>query len=264
MSISVCRPRGWPTARGGRVATSDPFRKLDADWAYLCRRHRDSTRVTRWARSEPELTDVGQLADVIPPRGVDRMPRFAALARLTASGDELAARALLQLLVPGLVLITTDLGNRDEVVSAVVSTAWLHIARIRAGVLRCRTPQFVWRSVRRDVIYAAHTAAHRREIPVASYPTVTHSEQREGAEPAMSLTADRSAEDTAWTEHLAVSDAIEAAGLSPLAARIVWETAHGGRDVATVARETHTTYPTAYRLRDRAFATLREVLTEAS
>jgi hypothetical protein len=220
--------------------------------------------VARWARSEPELTDVGQLADVIPPPGVDRTPRFGALVRLTAGGDELAARALLQLLVPGLVLITTDLGNRDEVASAVVSTAWLHIARIRAGVLRCRTPQFVWRSVRRDVIYASHTAARRRETPVGPYPAVTHSEGREGAEPAVSLTADRSAEDTAWTGRLAVSDAIEAAGLSPVAARIVWETAHGGRDVATIARETHTTYPTAYRLRDRAFATLREVLADAS
>jgi hypothetical protein len=118
MSISVCRPRGWPTARGDRIATTDPFRKLDVDWAYLCRRHRDSTRVTRWARSEPELTDLGQLADVIPPPGVDRTPRFAALVRLTAGGDELAARALLQLLVPGLVLITTDLGNRDGTASA--------------------------------------------------------------------------------------------------------------------------------------------------
>jgi hypothetical protein len=264
MSISVCRPHGWPRARRRPVPTSDPFRQLDVDWAYLCRRHRDSTKVARWARSEPELTDLGQLADVIPPPGVDRTPRFAALVRLTAAGDELAARALLQLLVPGLVLITTDLGNRDEVASAVVSTAWLHIARIRAGVLRCRTPQFVWRSVRRDVIYAAHTAAHRREIPAAPYLAVTHSEQREGAEPAVSLAADCSAEETAWTERLAVSDAIEAAGLSQVAARIVWETAHGGFDVATVARETHTTYPTAYRLRDRAFATLREVLTDAS
>jgi hypothetical protein len=86
-----------------RRTPSGPFDALDADWALLCRRHRHSTVVARWARQEPAVATATRLADVIPPPGVDRTATCRALARLTAAGDDLAGRALLQLLLPGLV-----------------------------------------------------------------------------------------------------------------------------------------------------------------
>lgn len=43
-----------------------------------------------------------RLGDVIPPPGVNRTPYCRAHARRSVAGDELATRALLQLLVPGL------------------------------------------------------------------------------------------------------------------------------------------------------------------
>jgi hypothetical protein len=80
-----------------------PFDALDAEWALLCRRHRRSSVVADWARQQPALASVARLGDAIPPAGADRRPYCQALAVLAAAGDDLAARALLQLLVPGLV-----------------------------------------------------------------------------------------------------------------------------------------------------------------
>src|SRR5215204_3435802 len=85
-----------------------PFDALDAEWALLCRRHRRSTAVARWAQKQPALATATRLADVMPPPGVDRRPYCQALAALAADGDDLAARALLQLLVPGLVRLAAQ------------------------------------------------------------------------------------------------------------------------------------------------------------
>ena len=111
-----------------------PFDALDTEWAVLCRRHRRSTVVAHWVRQQPALASLAGLGDVIPPAGVDRRPYCQALAALAAGGDDLAARALLQLLVPGLVRLAARWRWQLDGMSAagweVIARAGLYIARL--------------------------------------------------------------------------------------------------------------------------------------
>jgi hypothetical protein len=242
---------------------ADPFAALDIDWVALCRRRRHDADVVRWASAEPALAGRLRLADVIPPPGVDRTPRFGALARLTARGDALAARALLQLLVPGLVRLANRLDSTQATAGAVVSAAWYHIARIQAGDVECRTPGLVLRSVRRDVIYTPERRRRRRELPTSFDPGADASARSPAVSRApgprvVSLAAQRSAEEAAWAEHLAIVDAARSAALSAPASRMLWETAMGVSNVSAVARHSGISVPAAHRLRARAFEAVRK------
>jgi hypothetical protein len=263
------------------VAVQGAFAALDAEWAVLCRRHRNSAVVARWARSESELADVRCLADVVPPAGVDRTARFGAVVRLTQMDDDLAARALLQLLVPGLVRLAKRLRARGEPFDStavdVISTAWMLIERVKTGNLQPRTASYLLLWIRR------YTAL-MRERPRRMHPRVpllddgdthagVHCQGRSAGPQEQTLPArsnvplECSAEDQAFAGPLAaalLADAVDAGTVSRHAASLLWSCAVGDEGVPTVAAQTGTPVATAYRLRNRAQRALREAFADAS
>ncbi|MGH9287215.1 MAG: hypothetical protein ACRD0V_02760 [Acidimicrobiales bacterium] len=150
-----------------------PFDALDAEWALLCRRNRRSAVVARWAQQQPVLASLARLDDVIPPPDADRRPYCQALAALAAGGDDLAARALLQLLGRGLVHLAAQWRWQLEGITA---TGWELIARAGIYIARLRTTEVTGTS---PAGYCARSNATSSTTPVAlgvpaaSWPSTT-------------------------------------------------------------------------------------------
>jgi len=242
---------------------SGPFDALDADWAMLCRHHRRSTVIARWARQEPALAGATRLADVIPPSDVDRGPRCRALARLTTAGDDLAARALLQLLAPGLVRLAVrwcpTLGGMSAAGCEVLARAAGYIGHLRHADIRCSPAGYILRSVNRDLVGENRVATAIRDQLAPADPD-------DDTTPPAGTPVGPSAEDAAIAGPLlwsALTDAAHGGALPREAARLVWLHA-AGHSVPSVAKETGTGVARAYRLRDRGYAHLRVELDVAS
>ncbi len=128
------------------------FRTLDLDWRLLGASRRTEQAMRRWA-PDPVLGRLGCLDDVVrgTSRDVERSEANALLLALVrrARADELAGRAVLQALIPGLVIVTRRLGGaRDpDVASDVVTEA---LARIRNYPIEAR-PRAVAANVILDV-----------------------------------------------------------------------------------------------------------------
>lgn len=103
--------------------------QLDREWAELATSPRGRRALTRWAERHPVLAGVGDLDALLKARrDPTRAPAlFAALAVL-APDDQLAARTLLQALVPGLIHLARSTGNDDPAALVeLVSIAWERI-----------------------------------------------------------------------------------------------------------------------------------------
>jgi hypothetical protein len=135
-----------------RRAPMRPFGTLDADWAALCRRHGRSGVIAHWAQQESVLAGCRRLSDVIPPPGVDRTPYCRALARLSVAGDELASRALLQLLVPALLGLPArwrTLGSLADPDGEVIRRAPVYLSRLNEADIACNPAGWLLWSVLR-------------------------------------------------------------------------------------------------------------------
>jgi Helix-turn-helix domain of resolvase len=239
------------------------FDALDAEWTVLCRRHRRSTLVANWAHQQPALAGVTRLADAIPPADVDRRPRCQALATLAGTGDDLAARALLQLLVPGLVRLAVrwrwQLDGMDAAGWEVIARAGLHIGRLAHTRISGSVAGWLLRSVERDLVDDARRTRRFAEglaVDDASGERATLSTRH----------AAPSAEDEALAGPLvwsALADATRRGALSSETARVVVLHA-AGHSLPELARRTGTSRATVYRLRDRGHAQLRDGLSIAS
>jgi hypothetical protein len=240
-----------------------PFDALDAEWALLCRRHRRSAVVNRWARRQQVLANLAWLDDVIPPPDADRRPYCQALAALAADGDDLAARALLQLLVPGLVRLAARWRWQLEGMAAagweVIARAGIYIARLRTTEVTGSVAGWLLRSVERDLVDDARRARRTRgELAVDEPSGDTAPISRHHLAP--------SAEDAAFAGPLvwgAVADAARRGALSTASARAVLLHA-AGHSMPDLARRAGTSRASVYRLRDRGHATLRDDLAIAS
>jgi hypothetical protein len=112
-------------------------RRLDAEWRHLVSSPATAQALTRWARLEPAiagLVDLEQLRTTVHDRtNVERGDSIlAALVRLGAvssHGDLLAARVVLQLLVPGAIRLAQSLAPMvgDQATSEAVVFAELTI-----------------------------------------------------------------------------------------------------------------------------------------
>jgi hypothetical protein len=240
-----------------------PFDALDAEWALLCRRHRRSTVVARWVRQQPALASAARLDDVIPPPGVDRRPYCQALAAVAAGGDDLAARALLQLLVPGLVRLAARWRWQLEGVTAagweVICRASIYVARLGSTVIRGSVAGWVLRSIERDLIDDAQRARRTRHELAVDDPTGDIA-------PLSRQCRSPSAEDAAFAGPLvwdAVADATRRGVLSAASARVVLLHA-AGHSLTELARRDGASRASVYRLRDRGHARLRDDLAVAS
>jgi DNA-directed RNA polymerase specialized sigma24 family protein len=248
-----------PTSPGLRR----PFDALDAEWALLCRRHRRSPAVADWARTQPALASMARLSDAIPPSGVDRRPHCRALADLAAAGDGLAARALLQLLVPGLVRLAArwrwQLEGMDAAGWEVIARAGLHIARLANTEISGSVAGWLLRSVERDLVDDCQRSQRIADSLALDDPTGDSAPlSRHHQAP--------SAEDAAFAGPLvwsALADAARRGALSGESARVVVLHA-AGHSLPELARRTGTSRATVYRLRDRGHAQLRDGLAIAS
>jgi hypothetical protein len=240
-----------------------PFDALDAEWALLCRRHRRSNVVAGWVRQQPALATAARLDDVIPPPGVDRRPYCQALATLAAGGDDLAARALLQLLVPGLVRLAARWRWQLEGMTAagweVISRAGMYVARLASTEITGSVAGWVLRSIERDLIDDAQRARRTRyELAVDDPTGDTAPVSRQHRAP--------SAEDAAFAGPLvwdAVADATRRGALSEASARVVLLHA-AGHSMPELARRSGASRASVYRLRDRGHTRLRDDLAIAS
>ena len=102
---------------------------LDDEWRTLATSPAGRAALERWRTEEPLLTDVVDLAGVMALRRHPDASRsvLAFLARL-APVDPLAARTLLQALLPGLIHVAVNTANDDpKAVEEFVSLAWERI-----------------------------------------------------------------------------------------------------------------------------------------
>ena len=104
--------------------------ELDREWRELCRSASSRLALQRWAYAEPALAGILTLEAVLVERKDDAEAApaiLAALARLAAS-DDLAARTLLQALMPGLVkMAATSCSDDPAALDELVSLAWERI-----------------------------------------------------------------------------------------------------------------------------------------
>lgn len=90
-------------------APANLIRRLEIDWEHLVRSRAAAEALARWGAVEPTLAgfdDLNALRDAVhdrgdPARSDELLSALVRLAAVTGHGDQLAARVVLQLLLPG-------------------------------------------------------------------------------------------------------------------------------------------------------------------
>lgn len=104
--------------------------ELDREWAEMQAAPTSVQALARWSDVEPALAGCVTLGDILRTRKAKPSAApaiLAALSRLSLA-DELAARTLLQALVPGLLgLVTGPLAGEPGALDEVISLAWERI-----------------------------------------------------------------------------------------------------------------------------------------
>ncbi len=209
----------------------DPVSSLDREWRQLARGVLP-VRLRVWAEREPSLAPfadpvrlIGFLRGPAPPAMKDDLLR--PLVRV-ASDDPLAARVVLQALMPGLKLIAGhalhDLSERDELWELLLAHAW---ERIRRYPLE-RRPHRIAANVLLDTLRRTMRELERerrRRRPSVADVTATAPSGDQRAEVARILL-----------------DAVSAGAISQLEARILFETRIERCSLAEVAAEEGLTY----------------------
>jgi hypothetical protein len=111
--------------------------ELDREWRGISTSTASTEALRRWSRTEPVLDGSHSLAAVLDERRDDSAAPMilAALARLAVS-DQLAARTLLQALLPGIVtMASTGCSDDPAAVDELVSLAWERIRTYPASRL---------------------------------------------------------------------------------------------------------------------------------
>ena len=150
---------------------------LDQEWAELADSLGGRAALDRWALAEPALAEVaggldGILAHQRHPAVFTGM--LAALARL-APTDRLAARTILQALLPGLVGVARRSGSADaDAIEEVVSLAWERIRTYPAHRPGPVTGNVLW-DVRKA--YVRHRALDRPQ-PIPLHDTTMATNDR--------------------------------------------------------------------------------------
>ena len=145
---------------------------LDQEWAELADSPGARAALDRWALAEPALAEVtggleGILAHQRRPAVFTGM--LAALARL-APTDRLAARTILQALLPGLVGVARRSGTADvDAIEEVVSLAWERIRTYPVHRPGPVTGNVLW-DVRKA--YMRHRALHQPQ-PIPLHDTTS-------------------------------------------------------------------------------------------
>jgi hypothetical protein len=217
------------------MQTPNPFRSLALDWAVTGRSARARSSLRRWAQAEPCLVGFASPADVVArcqQRGDARAANILLGALLRLAEDELAARAVLQALLPSLAARawrrrwdgrTGGTGGWDDVEELDVDMVALAIERI--AELAGTSPQWPSQAIV-EVTYArlrwAAQVARRRRLP-----TVALDDTHDVAAP------DDAAADDEFARVLL--DAVAAGGLRQRDAALIYATRVLGLSTAEVA-----------------------------
>ena len=100
--------------------------RLDQEWTAIARSPSASLALARWGRADPVLGGLASMNEVLELRPDPMRSRavLGGLARL-APNDPLAARVLLQALLPGLVRVARTAGGGDrDAIDNVIGLAW--------------------------------------------------------------------------------------------------------------------------------------------
>lgn len=140
------------------------FGLLEREWTLLERSPDASTALRKWGSEDRALSGSDCLSDLMAPVGSARHrasdEALAALVRRAAT-DDLAARVVLQLILPGLKALAGRyrwMGDAEEVAAAAVAAAYERIrtfpidrrpARIAANLVE-DTRQHLWRRAKRE------------------------------------------------------------------------------------------------------------------
>ncbi len=162
---------------------ADIGQALDKEWDQMARSEAADEAARDWGEVEPALAGLSCVQDVLDRRLDPKAAPgvMAALARL-APTDRIAARTLLQALLPGLACLTQDIGGGDaDALDHVVALAWERIrtyppgrpgsvpGRVLYDVRKTRSPR-LGRQARRS---SRKTARRGRAANRRSFPSVT-------------------------------------------------------------------------------------------
>lgn len=100
---------------------------LDLEWSRLTRSLEARTALDRWARHEPALSGYGHLEEVVAARRSAAGNDVAAALARFAAHDQVAARTLLHIALPGLVRYATATGDGYDALDHVLALAWERI-----------------------------------------------------------------------------------------------------------------------------------------
>jgi len=104
--------------------------KLDREWDELCRSAASRATVMTWGSREPALSGFGSVGELLRARKQNPLTAPAVLSALArmAADDQLAARTLLQAMLPGLVaMASTSCSDDPAAMDEFVSLAWERI-----------------------------------------------------------------------------------------------------------------------------------------
>ena len=137
---------------------------LESEWRRVARCSAGRRALLRWGAAHPVLWGAGDLGDLLERRRTSSdAPTILAALAVLAPTDELAARTLLQALLPGLVYLARTAGYDDpEAIDEIVSLAWERIRTYPAG-----RPGAVAGNILLDVRKRYHRQRRRAAVQVA-------------------------------------------------------------------------------------------------
>jgi hypothetical protein len=146
---------------------------LDADWRRLVHSPAARDGLARWTRRQPLLDGITDLSELLELRHGQGGPVVLQTLAEVAGFDDLAARVLLQALLPGIVRIAGSVGDGDpDAVVELLGYTWERIRTYppdRAGSVAA--------NILLDVRKRYHREHHRSEPP--SPPERTHQQSVE-------------------------------------------------------------------------------------
>jgi excisionase family DNA binding protein len=251
---------------GGRHGSPLVFAQLEREWAVVASDMMAFRSLRAWAVAVPGLDGFASLAELVATVShmgdPDRSCRLLANLLVIADGDDLAARAVLQAIVPGLRQAAKrrwlwqtgggPWGSADDIAAEAVSAGWAAI-RLRAGQRHDRPAAVIVRAVEGH-LRQTHAAWRREAARGAALPPGREPSQS-GEDAARSVEAQAAA---------LITGAVRAGVLNQMDARLVFVTGVLGSSVADAARAMRLEGDGVYRSLARARGALRAWLGDSA
>lgn len=247
------RPDGPATSRADRRRVHITLQRMEKEWAALARSPEARRALRRWDGSEA-LAGADSLGEILERRRQSPVRAKAVLAALAARAgdDDVAARTLLQAMLPGLIVLGRRLTasgwpwSGTNVMADALSCAWVIIRRYPVH----RTSS-VALNVVRDTERALLRQRPSREVPYGGEPNPGKGLARSAEDEAMSGIA---------SAGFMVTDAWRRGVITRFGARVIFESRVIDRPIAELAATAGVSAATMYRARLAAEAQLRDHL----